>query len=148
MSIGHDRHGSGGPVRGTGPLAGSYNGVDHHRHRQELFGDLRPEEASSSTVCSNCGEPFGSPHARAGHEASCKQGPPVEPREAVEMYTEYWTTEASQSEIAKAYGHNQRVTRRVVYREMHAEATEKASRRLGHPEEREWASGETRKVEA
>lgn len=78
-----------GPVRGTGPLAGSASGVDHHAHRQEVFGDYRDLEVEVE-------EPF------------AEEGPgttsPVEPDEAARIFVSYHTTPMTLEEVGEIYG--------------------------------------------
>lgn len=78
-----------GPIRGTGPLAGSSTGADHHRHRQGLFGDYRDAEVEVE-------------------EPVAEEGPgttsPVEPEEAARIFVAYHTTPMTLVEVGEIYG--------------------------------------------
>lgn len=80
---------SDGPVRGTGPLAGSTTGVDHAAHREELWGDVRDQEVEIE-------------------EPVAEEGPgttsPVEPEEAARIFVAYHTTPMTLEEVGEIYG--------------------------------------------
>lgn len=158
-------YGGEGAVRGTGPLSGSASGLDHHAHRQEVFGEYREEamdgeiqveepepedEKEEGLECPECGRnDFSNQRALSAHRARwCGDKGAISGDEARDIYRTYWTTDASQSDLATRHGRSQQSVSEVINRDkQHAGPTRELAKELGHPEERDWPAGHSRKVE-